>query len=190
MSYLIVAEWDSNKNPTKTALKTTLEQVNEWLSQNAEKYPNAVWGDRPKSTSSKYIFVDEDNATFSFDDNAYNKGTLYPLIDDYRKEVGDGLVSFQGIPARGDKSTRSAIAETIQFWQELDPGQAPETIDWEGPEGFHEISLSTLIGLGKQIGVHRQKTFSVKKAVIDQINAGTITTIDEAKAAFDAGMVA
>lgn len=112
------------------------------------------------------------------------------FIDSYRKEVGDGLVTFQGIPARGDKSTRSAIAETIQFWQELDPGQAPETIDWEGPDDFHEISLSTLIGLGKQIGFHRQKTFTVKKAVIDQINAGTITTIEEAKAAFDAGMVA
>ena len=138
----------------------------------------------------RYIRYNQDGSIAEQIETSYKKNELVVFVNNYRKEVGDGLVTFQGIPARGDKSTRSAIAETIQFWQELDPGQAPDTIDWEGPEEFHEISLSTLIGLGKQIGFHRQKTFTVKKAVIDQINAGTITTIEEAEDAFDAGMEA
>jgi hypothetical protein len=115
---------------------------------------------------------------------------LILFVDTYRAVAAEGLVSFQGISAHGDDKTRAAISETVQFWQELDPEDAPDTIDWQSPDGFHAISLSTLIGLGKQIGFQRQKSFSVKKAVLAAIEAGQITTIEEAKAAFDAGMLA
>jgi hypothetical protein len=110
------------------------------------------------------------------------------FIEDYRKQAGDGPATFQGITVEGNAKTRTAIAETVQFWQELDPEDAPETIDWEGPDGFHQISLSTLIGLGKAIGFQRQKSFTVKKAVLRKIEIGDITTIEQAKAAFDQGM--
>jgi len=113
---------------------------------------------------------------------------LKNFINSYRKQVGDGPATFQGITVLGDDQTRTAIAETVQFWQKLDPEDAPDTIDWEGPEDFHQISLSTLIGLGEAIGFQRQKSFSVKKAVLTKIEDGTITTIERAKAAFDQGM--
>jgi hypothetical protein len=128
------------------------------------------------------------NALSGYNHTDTEKQKIVVYIDKYRKKVGDGPATFQGITVLGDDKTRTAIAETVQFWQELDPGDAPETIDWEGPDSFHQISLSTLIGLGKAIGFQRQKSFTVKKAVLRKIEIGDITTIEQAKAAFDQGM--
>lgn len=151
-----------------------------------------VSDDTPTKMTSEGRFLLSQEEVGQLEQDRYSqiKPRLHNFINQYRKEVGDGPATFQGITIYGDSKTRTAIAETVQFWQELDPEDAPDTIDWEGPEGFHQISLSTLIGLGKAIGFQRQKSFSVKKAVVAKIEAGQITTIEDAKAAFDAGMAA
>jgi hypothetical protein len=183
MTYLIIVKWQGQE-ATETNQFQTLQEVNAWFDKNGADYPKAFYGELPDRAKVSDLIIDGASKTFIYKPVA----RLTAYVNKYRKEVGDGPATFQGITVNGDDKTRTAIAETVQFWQELDPEDAPATIDWEGPKGFHQISLSTLIGLGKAIGFQRQKSFTVKKAVLSKIESGQITTIEQAKAAFDQGM--
>lgn len=139
----------------------------------------------------KHISLTESQAVErSKESDVFYKQSLNDFVKNYRKEVGNGYLQYNDdLRVKGDSDTRAAISETIQFWKELPDTQKPASIDWEYESGkFYMITLAELIDLGLQLGLRRQKTFSVKKAVIAQIDAGNITSESEAKSAFDQGM--
>lgn len=191
MPFLIVAEWDADLKPVSINSAETREQADQWLADNSELFPDAIVQemDNPNADPS-CMTVDPVNKTVVFNDIEAAVKSIGPFLDKHRKKVGDSVVEHNGIEALGNKSTRAAISETVQFLQEIPADQRPATIDWEAHNGFKEVTLTELIDLGKKIGLHRQKTFSVKKAVMNSVEAGTITTREAAQAAFDAGMVA
>lgn len=70
MTILIIAEWDDNLNPTKVNQKETQAEVDQWLADNAERYPNAITGPHPGTSNTTHITVDPDAKTFTHDAGA------------------------------------------------------------------------------------------------------------------------
>lgn len=186
MKHIVIAEWDSNNKPVKANEFTSAKKLSAWLAKHGEKYPNAISGKIPEGAKLAHVVVDTASKTLMYSPVAL----LTAFIEGYRKRVGEQEILFGEILVVGNKSTRSALSETIAFWRELDQAETPATISWQAINGFHDIDLPTLVGLGKVIGFHRQKTFAVKKAILSMIEEGVISTEEEVKAAFTTGMQA
>ena len=60
---------------------------------------------------------------------------------------------------------------------------APATVEWQLDTGFVTLTAADLVATGTQIDDWRQTTFDALKPVLDAINAGTITSVAQIKAA-------
>ena len=87
---------------------------------------------------------------------------------------------------KGDETTRAALVETITFLEKQD---GIVMVDWEAENGFISVDVAALVQLGEAIAYRRQRSFTVKKAILLAIELSEILTEEEARSAFDAGMI-
>ena len=62
---------------------------------------------------------------------------------------------------------------------------APTVINWSAINGFHSLSPDQIKNLGIQLGLRHQKGFSARKILQEEIQNGTITTVESARTRFN-----
>ena len=82
-----------------------------------------------------------------------------------------------------DTRTRLSLNNTISY---LQAANEDITINWKGPDGYYDLSLSDVQGLIKVGGAWVQKCFDAEKHVIDTHAVTPYTTHAAAVAAFNA----
>lgn len=70
----------------------------------------------------------------------------------------------------------------------FDKGLLTGKINYKGPNGFISLDGAEMLQLAGQIAQHVQKAFNAEKAILENIEMGTITTHDQIVRAFAAAM--
>lgn len=109
---------------------------------------------------------------------------LRDLPNQLRKEEEKKIVNIDGVEERGDEHTLNALSKTVQFLTILGPA-APTVINWSAINGFHSLSPDQIKNLGIQLGLRHQKGFSARKILQEEIQNGTITTVESARTRFN-----
>ena len=147
------------------------------------KYPRLDANGNPLEGHGVYVLSTEQVSQLNGYKATRLQKELQDLPNQLRKSIDEEDLTVGEIVVKGDATTRGAISETLQFINELG-ANAPATIDWNAENGFFSIDKATLANIGIEIGKHRQKSFTAKKTLKAEIEAGTITTVEAAKTRF------
>jgi hypothetical protein len=116
----------------------------------------------------------------------YSKEQLAAYSPDkrWRKEQG-GITLSSGMPVKTDDRAQAKITGVFVAAQ-----QAPTVITpWHAADGtVQQLDGNQLVAMNNDLLTHINNCFSVSADVLAQIEAGTITSLEQIDAAFDAPM--
>lgn len=105
-------------------------------------------------------------------------------IKTYRDQVIETkIIEFNGKKAVCDSRSRLTLTNIVQYLTFLNDPEA--TINWKGPDGYYELTLSDVEGLVKIGGAWVQKAFNAEKTILQTHAITPYTDLDSAKADFD-----
>lgn len=110
----------------------------------------------------------------------YPAGMLstYASSKRYAKEIGGITVS--GVPVATDDRSKLLIAGA-RIKADANPGF---TTKWKTASGFVPIDAATIITISDAVLAHVNDCFEIEETMLDDIDAGTITTREQIDAAF------
>lgn len=186
MSYLIIAEWDENFHPTKINNAQTLEEADILVDTliNEHGYVNAFHAPEPPTRDTRYIIVDPVVKTISIDD-AELKDRLKAALNTHRYNVEVGGITVGGVPVQTDRESRAnLIAARIKASED-----ALYTVKWKTSNGFVTLDATTITAAADAVADHVQLCYATEADIIDDIDAGLLTTEAGVIAAFDAVVI-
>lgn len=125
------------------------------------------------------------NAKHKWLNNQWSEiGVLKEELALYRWEKEIGGIVFNGLPIRTDD--RSKLLIEGAYAKALDEANPGALKNFKGENGFITIDNSTIIAVALAVADHVQKCFDAEATVFAAIEAGTHTTVQEVKDAFDA----
>jgi hypothetical protein len=188
MSYLIIAEWDADFRPTKINQKDTEAEAQALVEklQNELGHAGAFYVGHPGSTDTKYMTVDPNAKTVTLDTAQQRNDTLIPALAAYRYEVENGGITVSGVSVQTDRESRGNLTAARILAKE-DPAYSTT---WKTGGGFVTLDAATILTIAQTVHDHVQKAFNVEAAVTAEIEAGTLTSVEQVHARFDELMAA
>ena len=184
MSYLIIATWDDNNRPTKINTRDTKEDAQNLVDhlKNELGYAGVFYTEHPGSEDSRYLTVDPDAKTVTFDGGRRTVDRLLPYLSDYRWQVETGGIEVNNMPVHTDRDAQAKLTAARIVAKE----DNIYSVRWKVADGsFHTLDADTIIAVADAVRGHVEAAFAAEADTEAEIGDGTLTSESQVKSRFD-----